>query len=107
MIICSCNVISDRDVRSVIDVASPLRTAELYTWLGCSARCGRCARTIKRIIADAIKGSSLDCSPTTNDHGSTHLLGPVARIGLPWPRTSAFGYQPTWQGIRVASAFPA
>ncbi len=61
MIICSCNVISDQDVRSVIDVESPPRTAEVYICLGCSVRCGRCARTIKRIMADAIKGCSAGC----------------------------------------------
>jgi bacterioferritin-associated ferredoxin len=61
MIICSCNVITDQDVRSVIDSESPPRTAEVYTCLGCSARCGRCARTIKRIMADAIKGCPADC----------------------------------------------
>jgi bacterioferritin-associated ferredoxin len=61
MIICSCNVITDQDVRSVIDLASPRRTAEVYICLGCNPRCGRCARTIKRIMADAIEGRSLDC----------------------------------------------
>jgi bacterioferritin-associated ferredoxin len=62
MIICSCNVITDHDVRSVIDLESPPRTAEVYICLGCSAQCGRCARTIKRIMADAIKGCPLECS---------------------------------------------
>ena len=62
MIVCSCNVITERDVRSVIEMASPHGTAEVYICLGCSARCGRCARTIKRIMADAIKGCSVDRS---------------------------------------------
>jgi len=56
MIICSCNVITDHDVRRVIDVRSPRRTAEVYVCLGCSAQCGRCARAIKWIMADATKG---------------------------------------------------
>jgi len=55
MIICSCNVITDHDVRSVIDLESPPSIAEVYICLGCSAQCGRCARTIKRIMADANK----------------------------------------------------
>jgi bacterioferritin-associated ferredoxin len=62
MIICSCNVITDHDVRGVIDLESPPRTAEVYIWLGCNARCGRCARTIKRIMEDAIKGCPADRS---------------------------------------------
>ena len=65
MIICSCNVITDRDVRNVVHAESPPRTAELYTCLGCNVRCGRCARTIKRIMAAAIGGCSEDCR-----HGS-------------------------------------
>ena len=62
MIICSCNVITDQEVRSVIDLESPLRTAEVYLCLGCSRQCGCCARTIKRIMDDAIKGRPADCS---------------------------------------------
>jgi bacterioferritin-associated ferredoxin len=61
MIICSCNVITDRDVRKVIDLESPLRAAEVYVCLGCSARCGRCAPTIRRIVADAIRGCTAEC----------------------------------------------
>jgi bacterioferritin-associated ferredoxin len=58
MIICSCNVITDHDVRSTAVIPGRLRTAEVYNCLGCRTRCGRCARTIKRIMADAIKGCS-------------------------------------------------
>jgi bacterioferritin-associated ferredoxin len=58
MIICSCNVITDHDVRSAVVIPSRFRTAEVYNCLGCRTRCGRCARTIKRIMADAIKGCS-------------------------------------------------
>ena len=43
MIICSCNVLTDHDVRGVIDLGSPPRTAAVYICLGGSARCGRCA----------------------------------------------------------------
>jgi bacterioferritin-associated ferredoxin len=61
MIICSCNVITDQDVRSVIDLESPPRTVDVYTCLGCSVRCGRCARTINRIMTDETKGCSAGC----------------------------------------------
>ncbi len=43
MIVCSCNVITEHDVRSVIEMESPHGAAEVYICLGCSARCGRCA----------------------------------------------------------------
>ena len=55
MIICSCNVLSDHDVRSVVTApAAPRTAAQIHRCLGCSTECGRCARTIRQIIADAI-----------------------------------------------------
>jgi bacterioferritin-associated ferredoxin len=52
MIVCSCNVFSDRDVRSAIDSAAarPATANQVYGCLGCSPQCGRCARTIRRIM---------------------------------------------------------
>jgi bacterioferritin-associated ferredoxin len=59
MIICSCNVLTDDDVRGVAaDASVPVPTAEVYTCLGCSAQCGRCARTIKRIMNDVLASCS-------------------------------------------------
>ena len=53
MIICSCNVFSDQQVRpAVANGARRLRMSQIYTCLGCSAQCGRCAHAIKRIIAE-------------------------------------------------------
>jgi bacterioferritin-associated ferredoxin len=54
VIVCSCNVISDQQVRSVAAERTPRGTSEVYRCLGCSAECGRCARTIRRIIDEAI-----------------------------------------------------
>jgi len=56
MIVCSCNVFSDRDVRSAID-SSPARPAtsnQVYGCLGCSPQCGRCARTIRLIMDESL-----------------------------------------------------
>lgn len=55
MIVCSCNILSDEDVRTIAKDPSyvPPRVAEIYSRLGCSAECGRCARTIKTIIDEA------------------------------------------------------
>ena len=51
MIVCSCNVFSDHQVRSVVaKEARRPRMSEVYACLGCSAQCGRCAHTIKRIM---------------------------------------------------------
>jgi bacterioferritin-associated ferredoxin len=51
MIICSCNVLSDHEVRTAIATGAPPRTTgDLFRCLGCSAQCGRCARSIRRIM---------------------------------------------------------
>ena len=50
MIVCSCNVLSDTEVRSAIARARPRpRMSHIYASLGCAAECGRCASTIKTI----------------------------------------------------------
>ena len=56
MIVCSCNVSSDRDVRSAIDSAParPATANQVYGCLGCSPQCGRCARTIRRIMDESL-----------------------------------------------------
>jgi len=54
MIICSCNVLSDHDVRSVIAAPDAPRTAaQVHRCLGCGPECGRCAPTIRTIVAAA------------------------------------------------------
>jgi bacterioferritin-associated ferredoxin len=57
VIVCSCNVISDHQVRAVAAEQSARGTSEVYRCLGCSAECGRCARTIRRIMDEALAAS--------------------------------------------------
>jgi bacterioferritin-associated ferredoxin len=53
MIVCSCNVLSDGQVRCAIATAvSSARISHVYASLGCAAKCGRCAHTIKIILED-------------------------------------------------------
>ena len=56
MIVCSCNILSDQDVRTIARDPSyvPPRVGEIYSRLGCNAECGRCVRTIKTIIDEAV-----------------------------------------------------
>ena len=61
MIVCSCNVLSDHAVRSAVEKTAPRSTSQVYGCLGCSAQCGRCARTIRRIIDEALGGAKLVC----------------------------------------------
>jgi bacterioferritin-associated ferredoxin len=48
--VCSCNVISDHQVRSVAAEQAVRATSEVYRCLGCTAACGRCVRTIRNIV---------------------------------------------------------
>jgi bacterioferritin-associated ferredoxin len=51
MIICSCNVLTDNEVRVAVATNEQLRTiSRLFRYLGCRAECGRCARSIKGIM---------------------------------------------------------
>lgn len=51
MIVCSCNVFSDHQVRDAVSATGGARsTSEVYRSLGCSPQCGRCARTIRTIM---------------------------------------------------------
>ncbi|MHB2209400.1 (2Fe-2S)-binding protein [Methylobacterium sp. CM6257] len=56
MIVCSCNVISDGAVRGCLapGPGCPRTPAQVYECLGCSPKCGRCARTIRAIMQAAL-----------------------------------------------------
>jgi bacterioferritin-associated ferredoxin len=77
MIVCSCNVLSDSQVRdAVADPGAGVRTAgQVYRCLGCSPQCGRCARTIRGIIDQAMGAACgacpLEC-PVSHVHSHEH-----------------------------------
>ena len=51
MIVCSCNVISDDEVRNATSASEASgRMAQVYRRLGRAPECGRCKRTIKDIV---------------------------------------------------------
>lgn len=80
MIVCSCNVLSDHDVRRAVSVAElPPRTpGQVYGCLGCSAQCGRCARTIKQIMDEALGPCARACcSGCPHSHASAEPDGQV------------------------------
>jgi len=66
VIVCSCNVISDHQVRSVTAEHCVRATSEVYRCLGCSAACGRCARTIRDIVDEVLaeRTIALPASPS-------------------------------------------
>lgn len=83
MIVCSCNVITDHDVRTAVAEAKDLpRTAgQVYGCLGCSAQCGRCARTIRQIMDEALGPCAKACCagcPHSEEHGvASHRHGEI------------------------------
>lgn len=52
MIICSCNVLSDKDVKSCVleSRGKALTPAEVHERLGSKPQCGCCAKTIRSIV---------------------------------------------------------
>ena len=79
MIVCSCNVISDHDVRSAVESAQnlPRNAKQIYGCLGCSAECGRCARTIKAIIDEALGPCAKACGLGCPHSDAAANNGPV------------------------------
>jgi bacterioferritin-associated ferredoxin len=62
MIVCSCNVLSDHEVRSACATSAPRSAGQVYGCLGCSPKCGRCVRTIQKIMNEALDGAGCPSS---------------------------------------------
>ncbi|WP_454916353.1 (2Fe-2S)-binding protein [Xanthobacter sediminis] len=76
MIVCSCNVFSDRQVIDAVSSSQGMRTpGEVYRCLGCAPQCGRCARTI-RALMDQVQAH--DCGQCAEDCPVAALTGMVA-----------------------------
>ena len=65
MIVCSCNVLSEDDVREAVAgiCRHPCSLGQVYGCLGCGAQCGRCARTVKQIVDDALNARPVETPP--------------------------------------------
>ena len=75
MIVCSCDVLSDHEVRDAVTAAGlqPLTAHQVYACLGCSMQCGRCARAIKRILNETLAdcaGGWAGCPASRRSHRS-------------------------------------
>ena len=61
MIICSCNVLTDAQVKSAVSGGVPRpRISSIYASLGCAAKCGCCTYTIKSILDDIRQCATVD-----------------------------------------------
>ena len=80
MIVCSCNVLSDHDVRNAVSGSGslPRNAKQLYGCLGCSADCGRCARTINTIIKEARVGPGITREPGKVGDGDGSTIAAIS-----------------------------
>jgi bacterioferritin-associated ferredoxin len=63
MIVCSCNVLTDVDIRaSIATLNGPRRVCDVYASLGCAAKCGGCAGAICALLTEA-KGRDFGAEP--------------------------------------------
>jgi len=56
MIVCSCRVLTDQDFTSTLasePAGCPRSAVDAYRCLGCGPECGRCLKTVGRILAQA------------------------------------------------------
>ena len=94
MIVCSCNVLSSGAIRSCLNPGPgcPRTPAQVYECLGCSAQCGRCARTIRSIMDKALAeahntcrascGTACPLSHEVATSASTHIGNPQSAEAL-------------------------
>ncbi|HYF53896.1 MAG TPA: (2Fe-2S)-binding protein [Salinarimonas sp.] len=86
MIVCSCNRLSDGDVRGCLeggDGACPRTPAQVYRCLGCSPQCGRCAATIRQIMDKALAAAAeTACARGCCGAGAASLAGIAAAPDL-------------------------
>jgi bacterioferritin-associated ferredoxin len=63
VIVCSCNVLSCSQIRGTVapDGSGPRTAGEAYGCLGCSPDCGRCAREVRAILAEARAACMTQC----------------------------------------------
>jgi bacterioferritin-associated ferredoxin len=59
MIVCSCNVITDSEIRAALNgtEGAPRWASQIYDCLGCSSQCGRCVRNIQGIMDETLRAS--------------------------------------------------
>jgi bacterioferritin-associated ferredoxin len=59
VIVCSCNSLSDSQVRAAADQYSALRVTQVHSSLGCRPKCGQCFSTIKTVLAAQSTGAAV------------------------------------------------
>ena len=85
MIVCSCNVLSDGQIRDCLNPGPgcPRTAAHVYQCLGCSPKCGRCARTIRQIVSAALQGAQDEIAGCASECAAACPLGKGHAHGEP------------------------
>jgi bacterioferritin-associated ferredoxin len=82
MIVCSCNVLTDDAVRQACSEDAVRTPGQVYRCLGCSPQCGRCARTIRSILDQAVAACPAACAICPAHDHALHEPAP-ANANLP------------------------
>lgn len=63
LIVCSCNTLSDRAIRGVVETGGDAvgRISDVFAHLGCRAQCGRCVPTIRRLVRECSNDECVSC----------------------------------------------
>jgi len=78
MIVCSCNVVTDEEIRAALDSGACSRTPfAVYECLGCRLNCGRCIATVRTIINEANAGTAIGGSSREACERDAIVLCPV------------------------------
>jgi bacterioferritin-associated ferredoxin len=84
MIVCSCNVFSENEIRRVLASAvRPPRVSQVYACLGYARQCGRCVRTIRKIMLEAYAAPLLNAAQRTSSSAISghHCSATISRAG--------------------------
>ena len=87
MIVCSCNVLSCRQIKGTIapDGTGPRTAGEAYDCLGCSPACGRCAREVRAILASVeIRARFAEIGGTAGEFSPDEYAAFVAAEVIRW-----------------------
>jgi len=93
VIVCSCNCLTEAQVRESCTRAegAPRSTFEVYKCLGCSPKCGTCARTIRKIMDETLgRGACNACPVAANSAcGASKMADAINAAIEPLPAGSA------------------
>jgi bacterioferritin-associated ferredoxin len=75
VIVCSCNVLSDKQILATLQLgAGPPAAGQVYRCLGCAPRCGRCLETVRALLVKAqLESCQVGCTdcPAQEGHDRT------------------------------------